>query len=106
CSSRSRHMRSKRDWSSDVCSSDLHHERITMSFAELPPLLIQPGVIIFGLLVITAGILLTMRRLLWMNEALPTDLFMTECEVNARSEERRVGEGGRATRGRGDANAA
>lgn len=55
-----------------------------MSFVELPPLLIQPGVIITGLLIIAAGVLLTMRRLLWMNEALPTDLFMAECEVKTR----------------------
>src|SRR5207249_5706037 len=27
-SSRRRHTRSKRDWSSDVCSSDLRHERV------------------------------------------------------------------------------
>lgn len=46
-------------------------------------LFIQPGAIIFGLIVVTAGVLLTMRRLLWMNEALATDLFMSECEIRA-----------------------
>ena len=65
-------------------SESNNNETTSMTFSELPPLLIQPGVIIFGLLIIAAGILLTMRRLLWMNEALPTDLFMTECEVKDR----------------------
>src|SRR5699024_12142386 len=32
CSSRRRHTRSKRDWSSDVCSSDLHQHQ------AVPPL--------------------------------------------------------------------
>src|SRR5699024_11741943 len=37
-SSRRRHTRSKRDWSSDVCSSDLHELR-----AEREPLPLRPG---------------------------------------------------------------
>ena len=36
-SSRRRHTRSKRDWSSDVCSSDLTEEEITEDFTlDLP----------------------------------------------------------------------
>src|SRR5690349_22441769 len=35
-SSRRRHTRSLRDWSSDVCSSDLLHS-VTAAFARMPP---------------------------------------------------------------------
>src|SRR5690606_39470378 len=35
-SSRRRHTRFSRDWSSDVCSSDLHRKRITQCCCHLP----------------------------------------------------------------------
>src|SRR6266403_2810955 len=36
-SSRRRHTRSLRDWSSDVCSSDLRKEAIGLRFGPFPP---------------------------------------------------------------------
>src|SRR5207249_5365719 len=40
-SSRRRHTRSKRDWSSDVCSSDLHHELpVHLAFTQRPALVV------------------------------------------------------------------
>src|SRR5207249_9737332 len=70
-SSRRRHTRSKRDWSSDVCSSDL---------------LILIGAFVFGFLVTVALALMFPR------------LKVNESE---RSEERRVGKECRSRWGRG-----
>src|SRR5690349_22007382 len=39
-SSRRRHTRSLRDWSSDVCSSDLHREFFSLDFRVTPDVLI------------------------------------------------------------------
>src|SRR5699024_11914046 len=41
-SSRRRHTRSKRDWSSDVCSSDLNHPRAQISKMKLTKELMMP----------------------------------------------------------------
>src|SRR5699024_11746062 len=41
-SSRRRHTRSKRDWSSDVCSSDLITEAIPIAATSLLPLILMP----------------------------------------------------------------
>src|SRR5699024_5840815 len=42
-SSRRRHTRSKRDWSSDVCSSDLGYELIQAAIKEDLPIIVLPG---------------------------------------------------------------
>src|SRR5699024_12063886 len=40
-SSRRRHTRSKRDWSSDVCSSDLQADDVTLRTSKGPPCLLR-----------------------------------------------------------------
>src|SRR5687768_4705010 len=56
-SSRRRHTRCSRDWSSDVCSSDLVVTGLETAFASLHTELVVPGVIDLPLLVerMTAG---------------------------------------------------
>src|SRR5206468_7504437 len=79
-SSRRRHTRSDRDWSSDVCSSDLNNEvgvyRGPHYYSHTPMIRIQ----------------LDLGRL----ESFPTNLIpgFTEALQAWRSEERRVGKGG------------
>src|SRR5699024_12027767 len=66
-SSRRRHTRSKRDWSSDVCSSDLMMKDVhQLSTAEIGSVIIFPGtmsVIIFGYI---GGILVDRRGPLYV----------------------------------------
>src|SRR5699024_11632758 len=51
-----RHTRSKRDWSSDVCSSDLgiHAKRIHFLFIILTALVIAASIRIVGVLLVSA----------------------------------------------------
>src|SRR5699024_11311246 len=96
--SRRRHTRSKRDWSSDVCSSDLHEDRqrgrelmeklITDLSAGVPKVLTE---------LTTLGRTLKKRAadVLAYFERPGTSNGPTEA-LNGRSEERRVGRGGRS----------
>src|SRR5699024_12212759 len=89
-SSRRRHTRSKRDWSSDVCSSDLlrHLQELTHQFISLifQKLMTPSGgsKLSFGFCQFHTG-----RR------------DLRRCHISARSEERRVGKEGRSRWGRG-----
>src|SRR3989440_1647530 len=80
-SSRRRHTRSDRDWSSDVCSSDLPPNHTTAIAASLGTLL---GAAIVGVI---AQIPLYLRRR--QNNRRPIEPPVAEIDV--RSEERRVG---------------
>src|SRR5206468_8018404 len=80
-SSRRRHTRSDRDWSSDVCSSDLRrHRRTTPSAAKMPAL----------------GVVRRCRR--QPMSLMPCAIY--HHPVKRRSEERRVGKECRARRAR------
>src|SRR5699024_11932352 len=90
-SSRRRHTRSKRDWSSDVCSSDLAPE--LMRKPRLAIALLAGGVVAWVLAALSIGPLLA-----WVvtgPDVLPGDAaaVCSQC-LAARSEERRVGEEG------------
>src|SRR5699024_11313348 len=83
-SSRSRHTTSKRDWSSDVCSSDLIENCLRVDIMSLIPLPVaaprEPAEL--------------------APETQPPILFRTPwCRSRPRSEERRVGEESRMRRG-------
>src|SRR5699024_11301261 len=73
-SSRRRHTRSKRDWSSDVCSSDLFFKSVTTSSTNLA---------------------MANRNLPFVTRPVSRRLFWTSGEIKSiasiRSEERRVG---------------
>src|SRR5207249_8977013 len=96
-SSRRRHTRSKRDWSSDVCSSDLRpspkRSRASVSTStSLPPT--------SSVRALRSGMVATTRIL----SAAPTGETNSAMTARARrgrirSEERRVGKGGRGGRG-------
>src|SRR5699024_11245540 len=80
-SSRRRHTRSKRDWSSDVCSSDLGHIRGC-----------------FGI-----GQLLVLRILIYTQDLMsPVTAWLMELDHIRRSEERRVGKEPRSRRSQRD----
>src|SRR5699024_11894278 len=90
-SSRRRHTRSKRDWSSDVCSSDLavgsHIDTVYNS----------------GMYDGTVGVLAGLEVLFALNEEKvrtthPLEVIIFACEESARSEERRVGKEWRCRR--------
>src|SRR5699024_11283091 len=90
-SSRRRHTRSKRDWSSDVCSSDLIDHAATLSEerakCDLSPL--YPVLIILSRLTpsISENSVFDMRRFLG-----PLRKIVFYCrDARLRSEERRVG---------------
>src|SRR5699024_11341806 len=105
-SSRRRHTRSKRDWSSDVCSSDL----FLMLSGTLQLVLLLLADFLFALNIghsahfggFLTGLLLG-PTLFSTNRSLPTSTGTT-CE-HQRSEERRVGQESRARRGPGGCNA-
>src|SRR5206468_5640546 len=92
-SSRRRHTRSDRDWSSDVCSSDLHEEEKPMQFgltdherlrrelqADARVRALLPRIQFSGL----------------VSNGDKTSIFIgAAVEPQERSEERRVGKGGR-----------
>src|SRR5207249_8503842 len=95
-SSRRRHTRSKRDWSSDVCSSDLTEPRV-MQLASAQDVFtntVKPAATQARVTIIVLDTLNTMFF----------DLVTARREILkflSRSEERRVGKGGR-DRGRAD----
>src|SRR5207249_6143800 len=90
-SSRRRHTRSKRDWSSDVCSSDLIREAVM--FGLPTEVVVMAGSLVLGLLMIMI-VIDRMYRKVGPNEALirygmgGTEVY---CGRGARSEERRGG---------------
>src|SRR5699024_11903204 len=89
-SSRRRHTRSKRDWSSDVCSSDLTHRiRFTgrrMAMSGFIRRYASNYAAVAGLVILLLVIVIALVAPFVY--ASPWDM------VAARSEERRVGEGG------------
>src|SRR5207249_9390304 len=87
-SSRRRHTRSKRDWSSDVCSSDL----IGRGYALQDQSPVYPGSAIhpaFGEGEVNGRIAIDPQRLLFTSETANVELSLDG--LNIRSEERRVG---------------
>src|SRR5699024_12070353 len=104
-SSRRRHTRSKRDWSSDVCSSDLrrrgdllHLVWLWFAFAS-----VQEGIAYLCLTPFGAGDTGQASQLLGLPVALQLvalalgvgGMFLNARAFAPRSEERRVGNGGR-----------
>src|SRR5699024_11289262 len=100
CSSRRRHTRSKRDWSSDVCSSDLHPD-----CGPLPTIVVLGGSE-GGLSESSAALLAshgfnTFALAYFGIEDLPKELVNIPLDyIEGRSEERRVGKEYSAGRGR------
>src|SRR5207247_4098060 len=98
-SSRRRHTRSTRDWSSDVCSSDL--ERPSAAGRRIgrmsPPQAPEPVIDVQDLWKSFAGFGVLKGINLKMMEGTTTVVLGGS---GSRSEERRVGKGGRARRGR------
>src|SRR5699024_11870975 len=98
-SSRRRHTRSKRDWSSDVCSSDLIRQLKKIN--QTPDVVAGHSLGIFAAAVASGviseddAIKIVYIRSQKMQESYPTGYGM-------RSEERRVGEECRGRAGRGD----
>src|SRR5699024_11756035 len=91
--SRRRHTRSKRDWSSDVCSSDLGIKILSTfnmylagAFAVFV-LLIGPGVFIMNYFTESLGFLFSN----YVDTFLYTNSLDMKGETHIRSEERRVG---------------
>src|SRR5437868_14353993 len=80
-SSRRRHTRSKRDWSSDVCSSDLASQDLDGKEPE-------------AIKAIVETLASATQRVQRENQTLESQLADTTAEV--RSEERRVGKEGRS----------
>src|SRR5207249_9164544 len=88
-SSRRRHTRSKRDWSSDVCSSDLVAKLATPFTAAsvvVPPSVLPPG------LVPSATVTLPVK----LGTGFPAASSAVTWTAGLRSEERRVGKEGRS----------
>src|SRR5207253_8005623 len=99
-SSRRRHTRWPRDWSSDVCSSDLDGEP-SKSPTPLMPLTVQVRMASNASRAQFVAELAQLHRLQLKSIADATFVGWThEQEVAHRSEERRVGKGGRARGGR------
>src|SRR5690625_8051704 len=88
-SSRRRHTRWPRDWSSDVCSSDLG--------AHIPPRPMIAASLDFRWW--PSKRLRARRNMCAVNEILP--IAQSQCAVGLRSEERRVGKGGSSWGGEG-----
>src|SRR5699024_11713051 len=91
--SRSQHTRSKRDWSSDVCSSDLKnaHSARKIPAAPMPPAMHRHTRVVQAK---TVRNRLTPRKLRKKNSAKATTTTASEIATLAfigRSEERRVG---------------
>src|SRR5699024_12218806 len=77
-SSRRRHTRSKRDWSSDVCSSDLENIRLS----RMMLVIISVGTILGIALLVIIG---------FKSIGFIRDITQSNDMQNSRSEERRVG---------------
>src|SRR5207249_6582389 len=88
-SSRRRHTRSKRDWSSDVCSSDL----ITITPGSQIPPNITGGICEPGVIVMLGGIPPFAGEIAGFLAACVTCAVQDAIKATARSEERRVGKG-------------
>src|SRR5690606_41040778 len=96
---RRRHTRFSRDWSSDVCSSDLY---LGLATGDGPKLLALLVLVAGNGLLAGVGLLVMIRP--FLGEALPTPRPPHEAPIAmlagpvllGRSEERRVGEEGRA----------
>src|SRR5690606_40110992 len=87
-SSRRRHTRFSRDWSSDVCSSDLERDLLEYAEARVREL---PGITLVGTAAQRAGVLSFL-----IDGTHPHDVGMLlDQQGVARSEERRVGKEGR-----------
>src|SRR5690606_40557426 len=89
-SSRRRHTRFSRDWSSDVCSSDLHPTRISLAFHTSSGTVDISSSLSGG----SVGGLLDARRELI--DPARNELGRIAVGIAERSEERRVGKEGRA----------
>src|SRR5699024_12235216 len=89
-SSRRRHTRSKRDWSSDVCSSDLWQQRLPFRFSAT---LDDSGSKATGRYQATGT--LSLDHPLELNDLLYASIGRSVFNANGkgRSEERRVGKG-------------
>src|SRR5699024_11892210 len=96
-SSRRRHTRSKRDWSSDVCSSDLIFEK---EIEFNPMMLTTSGVRISSSLGYEPDIFEATVKMIESGQIDPSLMITEEIELD-RSEERGVGKGGRGRRRRG-----
>src|SRR5207249_7456874 len=92
-SSRRRHTRSKRDWSSDVCSSDLP-EPLLPALARLGVLAPEPEEVVLGHPLPVAEV--EASRALDEGDRAGDERFF-----RSRSEERRVGKEGRSRGGSG-----
>src|SRR5699024_11400640 len=93
-SSRRRHTRSKRDWSSDVCSSDLQISSSLQAGNDFPDLELIAG----RMGVKTTEVYDLVHQLL--AKKLLTIEPVSESDGKQRSEERRVGKEGRTERGK------
>src|SRR5699024_12231591 len=90
-----RHTRSKRDWSSDVCSSDLVFFLIALLFAAFPARLVDnigkilaPALVILLTIMLVLAFINPMGPIQGPEQAYQTGAFTTGF---LRSEERRVG---------------
>src|SRR5207249_9663771 len=83
-SSRRRHTRSKRDWSSDVCSSDLRTLRFVVALVSAPGTVAQARATASGL--VSGGQAVSPEVIAWVQVRRAWPM-----ETRARSEERRVG---------------
>src|SRR5699024_12278149 len=95
-SSRRRHTRSKRDWSSDVCSSDLGEDGVAFIRRVIHGLDdvfqdMMANELHSAALVIPGGMIMSMLALMGFPRH---PMGKWECDAGARSEERRVGKGG------------
>src|SRR5690606_39555810 len=101
--SRRRHTRFSRDWSSDVCSSDLVQMRMDMAFGEGTPLTLHDGRLLLHFDHLDTGFLVMLDpatgREIWRtkrtepyNWAAPyvAQIGSASCRDGARAPERRV----------------